>query len=179
MHAALVDRFHFRYSLRTLLVVVTLAAVASWGYWVAWPWWQMRTQQVRLVRAVTNVRESLSIVNANSPVLPDSGPWKGGGWIYDASGNEFTIDRFEWPCESYFLVCQYTPPQSFKSLEKICAVNVEVFRVPPAPANYVGQTEGAAFSTSRRKKNIPLHMAWIFWHSSPATAKTTPASNMS
>ena len=161
------------------MVVVTVAAAASWGYWVAWPLWQMRTQQARLVGAVANVRESLSIVNANSPVLPDSGPWKGGGWIYDAAGNEFTIDRFEWPCESYFLVCQYTPPQNFKSLEKICAVNVEVFRVPPAACQLRGADRRGPLSQQLGGvKNIPLHTAWIFWHSSPATAKTTPASNM-
>ena len=34
------QRRRFRFSLRMLLAVVTLAAVASWGYWIGWPWWE-------------------------------------------------------------------------------------------------------------------------------------------
>ena len=32
-------RRRFRFGLRMLLAVVTLAAVASWAYWIGWPWW--------------------------------------------------------------------------------------------------------------------------------------------
>ena len=34
-----IRRRWFRFSLRMLLAVVTLAAVGSWGYWIGWPWW--------------------------------------------------------------------------------------------------------------------------------------------
>ncbi len=42
------NRRRFRFGLRTLLVVVTLAAVGSWGYWVAWPWWADYREQNRV-----------------------------------------------------------------------------------------------------------------------------------
>ena len=34
-----IRRCRFRFGLRTLLAVVTLAAVGSWGYWIGWPSW--------------------------------------------------------------------------------------------------------------------------------------------
>ena len=37
MDQPVAKRRRFRFGLRTLLVIVTLAAVGSWGHWVAWP----------------------------------------------------------------------------------------------------------------------------------------------
>ncbi len=61
-------RRRFRFGLRTLLVVVTLAAVASWGYWVAWPWWQAHREQVDFETAVQKLQRSdvdLSVLPKN------------------------------------------------------------------------------------------------------------------
>src|SRR5689334_17695696 len=46
------NRRRFRFGLRTLLAVMTLAAVGSWGYWVAWPWWAAYWEQYLLERDV-------------------------------------------------------------------------------------------------------------------------------
>ena len=48
----------FRFSLRALLAVVTLAAVGSWAYWVAWPWWQAYREQIGFEAAVRELRIS-------------------------------------------------------------------------------------------------------------------------
>ncbi len=53
------SRRRLSFGLRTLLAVVTLAAVASWGYWFGWPWWQMHQQQTRLINSVANLKAGL------------------------------------------------------------------------------------------------------------------------
>lgn len=46
----------FRYSLRTLLVLVTLAAVGSWGYWIGWPQWKLHRRESQFVEPIKNVK---------------------------------------------------------------------------------------------------------------------------
>ena len=48
-------RRRFRFGLRTLLAVVTLAAVGSWAYWIGWPSWQMYQEQCRFEEAVKHL----------------------------------------------------------------------------------------------------------------------------
>ena len=45
----------FRFSLRSLLAVVTLAGVASW-YWISWPWWVAYREQVRVETAIRHLK---------------------------------------------------------------------------------------------------------------------------
>ena len=59
----------FQFRLRTLLVVVTLAAVASWGYWFGWPWWQNYQQQVRFEAAVRQLKTGMT-PDAAEALLP-------------------------------------------------------------------------------------------------------------
>ena len=47
-------RLCFRFSLRALLVVVTLAAVGSWAYWIAGPWWAIYREQHEFLRGCYN-----------------------------------------------------------------------------------------------------------------------------
>ena len=59
-------RRRFRFGLRTLLVVVSLAAVASWGYWVAWPWWQAYREQIEFEAAVRQLKVGdPNLINGN------------------------------------------------------------------------------------------------------------------
>jgi hypothetical protein len=51
-----IRRHRFRFGLRTLLAVVTLAAVGSWGYWVAWPWWQEYGDRISFENEVKGLR---------------------------------------------------------------------------------------------------------------------------
>ena len=46
----------FKFSLRTLLVLVTVAAVASWGYGVTWPWWQAYREQTLFEAAIQHLK---------------------------------------------------------------------------------------------------------------------------
>jgi len=50
----------FRFSLRTLLILVTLCAVACWAYWIGWPWWQIQREQARFVASVKNLKAGVT-----------------------------------------------------------------------------------------------------------------------
>ena len=57
----------FRFRLRTLLVVVTVAAVGSWGYWVAWPWWQAYREQTLFEAAIQHLKlDDDSLIDGNT-----------------------------------------------------------------------------------------------------------------
>jgi hypothetical protein len=51
----------FRFSLRTLLVLVTLAAVGSWAYWIGWPWWLVSREQSQIVELVSQLKIGISM----------------------------------------------------------------------------------------------------------------------
>ena len=53
-------RRRFRFGLRTLLAVVTLAAVASWGYWVGWPWWKLHKEQMQFEHLARRLKANVS-----------------------------------------------------------------------------------------------------------------------
>ena len=68
-------RRRFRYSLRTLLIVVTLAAIASWAYWIGWPWWliqrerwQIQREQARFVESLKNLKAGMTTYQATGTV---------------------------------------------------------------------------------------------------------------
>ena len=76
-------RRRFRFGLRTLLAVVTLAAVGSWGYWVVWPWWERYLEQIRFEAATKQVKVGVKL-NAAMNFLPrhyaQGGIVPCGGW---------------------------------------------------------------------------------------------------
>ena len=57
----------FRFSLRTLLTVVMLAAMSSWAYRFGWPWWRDREyrpllESVKHLKAGTSEEQALQLI---------------------------------------------------------------------------------------------------------------------
>ena len=55
-----IRRRRFRFGLRTLLAVVTLAAVGSWAYCVGWPWWKLHQEQKQFERLAMQLKANVT-----------------------------------------------------------------------------------------------------------------------
>jgi hypothetical protein len=55
-----IRRRRFRFGLRTLLAVVTLAAVGSWAYCVGWPWWKLHQEQMQFESLAKHLKANVS-----------------------------------------------------------------------------------------------------------------------
>jgi hypothetical protein len=67
-------RRRFRFGLRTLLAVVTVAAVASWGYLVGWPLWRIYCEQMSIERAAKQLKHGMTS-DEISQALTEPGHW--------------------------------------------------------------------------------------------------------
>jgi uncharacterized membrane protein YjgN (DUF898 family) len=72
--------FRPRFSLRTLLIVVTLAAIASWAYWIGWPWWkiqrehwQIQREQALFIESIKDLKAGMSTLEALKPLRAQVG----------------------------------------------------------------------------------------------------------
>ena len=135
-------RHWFRFSLRTLLVVVTLAAAASWGYWVAWPWQEHYREQQRVLDFAMQLKSGIDYEELDDEINDrgDIPGRRGGTYTFDSSGVLFILRRYEWPNVFYFVVARFVPPFG-DSMKRCRSSSIETFRVHPTPADYQPQTE--------------------------------------
>ena len=134
-------RRRFRFGLRTLLVVVTLAAVGSWGFWFGWPAWQAfqlrKTfeSNVRSLKVGDHPTSTSNLAGAKNDGLivlqqAEATSWKTGMCSYELPGATYCVFG-EFPRLSLGTEC----------------VRIEVYRLPPMPPGYRSQ---------RSKSNAPL-----------------------
>ena len=111
----------FRFSLRTLLVVVTLVAMASWAYWIGWPLWLLHKEQARFLESVRNLKAGVL--------------WKDVGLqCQTCGGGQYAIQEFRnktlvmvcWPNITY---CVLIEIENVGTIEK--CTKIELFRIPP------------------------------------------------
>ncbi len=123
----------FRFGLRTLLAVVTLAAVGSWGYWVAWPWWQAYREQVNFEAAASQLR-----IGENIPIDKQFGTIKGNDTlttIKDGANLVSEVGKYIRSNASYCIIwtIRITPNPLNGGWEY---VKVSVYRLQHAPVDY-------------------------------------------
>ena len=118
-------RRRFRFGLRTLLAVVTFAAVASWGYWVAWPWWQEYQERMEFESFFTRFHVGMT-------------SFSGAGWNnhwalpfnWSSDGRELDCSLYRWPNCRYVFWYGSTNNGKSKSQE------VTLIRFPNPPIGY-------------------------------------------
>ena len=114
----------FRFSVRTLLVVVTFAAVGSWVYWIGWPWWTNLYEQTEFLAAVRQIK-------AGSPTVPMEKLAPGGNHRMRKSNcevalleNETSLYSYFWKNATYCVLVKSTP-----SRERFLAPDLAASRV--------------------------------------------------
>lgn len=155
------SRRRLRFSLRGLLLLLTVAAVGSWVYWDGWARWEMRREQQQFVAQAKELRRGGSIRDYWRPQLARRGPpfvSESGG--HDAKGRYKRYLACRWPNALYVVFWQFKDSR---------CTSVEVFCLAPAPKNYKSQTlrsrlavkqQAAYLATARPRSGVrPVDMS--------------------
>jgi hypothetical protein len=131
-------RRRFRFGLRTLLIVVTVAAVGSCAYWVAWPWWLDYRQRVRVEGAIQQLKIGSTLNEASAMLAIDfSGTW--------TNFSDFDFDCGFIRCHSlnyeYFVYFVFQSRVPFGSISTHPWQSVEAFRCARMPPDYTPRTQ--------------------------------------
>jgi hypothetical protein len=142
----------FRFGIRTLLVVVTLAAVGSWAYWFGWPWWMLHQRQASFLDAAMQFKVGATDDDLTLFGIPDVGneDCAGGEIATDEVGQFYRLERWEWPNVYYYIVGRFGPPR------QQTANRIEIYRVSPIPANYLPRTELGRQSLESRMETLRM-----------------------
>jgi hypothetical protein len=146
-------RRRYRFGLRTLLAVVTLAAVGAWGYWIGWPSWKIHREQARFEESLDQLHVGVTsgqVWGMHSWHKPDLRMYAS-----RADGIHMTLSRYLWSNRLYFIYYLGVSDRKYGS-ESVPSTSLEVFRVKPPPPNYTPQTERG------RKALDPSSDGWGF-----------------
>ena len=135
-------RSRFRFGLRTLLVVVALAAVASWAYWIGWPWLTLYREQRRFERTVSQLKAGSNMDDAFRLLKWQWFRIEYGSSDANSDNNIIKVLRYELPKSDYYIRF-VLPVKAMKngSITYCPCSNVEVFRAPHVPAEYHAFTQ--------------------------------------
>ena len=144
-------RRRFRFGLRTLLAVVTLAAVASWGYWIGWPWWLVHREQMKFEESVGQIKIGMTPSAASKLV-----DWKSrittNSVAFDSQHNPIELTKYVWPNAIYCIYYEVPIPKDGIPSNGACS-SVEVF----SPSTCTGFLSGT--HSKRSQKRCSQHSA--------------------
>jgi hypothetical protein len=118
-------RHRFRFSMRTILAVITLVAVASWLYWDGWPRYGLHRDRMQFEAFLNQLDGNIEKV---SDLIPrERNPFV----MCDDDGGYIAC---ELPTHTYLL---YFP----KRASRHSAHAMEIYRLANAPKDYVPKSE--------------------------------------
>jgi hypothetical protein len=131
-----------RFSLRTLIFIVTAGAVLSWAYFLGWPWFSAYYEQVRFERAASQLKAGDSTFSVMGAFTAAGllAPKKMAPTSYTSTESHtlFGLSQFVLKNAVYFVYLEY-PKDYSGGLLSAPSVRVEVFRLPPVPPGYQAQ----------------------------------------
>jgi hypothetical protein len=125
-------RRRFRFGLRTLLIVVTLAAVGSWAYWIGWPWWQIYHERVQFEAAARQLKAGIS-TGAAIASLPTHKPLT---MYAETQGHAVALTDYTFRESIYCIYYAFRPGPQSGAMQKWACDSLEVFRLPRMPNNF-------------------------------------------
>ena len=147
----------FRFSLRALLVLVTRAAVASWGYWIGWPWWENYRLHQEFERSAKEIKINMTVGDAIDQMGHKVGEVSHEHYR-QLNGKEIFFSRYRWP-DSEYCIYYVIGKTSGNSPYQGTISSVEVFRLPPR--SYQGN-DFLEFISGDRKSNSGLQYELIY-----------------
>ncbi len=131
------SRHLFRFSLRTLLIVVTVAAIGSWVYWSGWPRFWIFWQQTQFENGARRLK--VGSVPLTGMQLVSGKNLQSTTYTSDGRGRLIGLTKHVWPNAVYCIY--YVFPRGYSGGMMNCPCDsVEVFRLPPVPPGYLART---------------------------------------
>jgi hypothetical protein len=133
-------RFRPRFSLRTLLLVVALAAVACWGYWIGWPWWQHHQEIERFIGSVEQVKPGIRAHQVQDRIRYGFYCHFSGIGHWDSAGNTGVCLGYHWDDAFYCVYYEYNTTGLVMGEYDARVSRIELYRLPPLEPK--GQSKG-------------------------------------
>ncbi len=156
-----IRRCRFRFGLRTLLAVVTLAAVGSWGYWIGWPSWvEWREQKdfessARQIKVGMTRNQWTNLIHWNNSNRPASHD-------YDPQHVRIGLTWLAWSNAIYCIFYRVPGGIGLNGDNNIPCSSVEVFRLPPIPRGYRARTESGKTYEEPEFKDFPDNTLLVY-----------------
>ena len=131
-------RLSYRFSLRTLMILVTVAALGSWVYLEGWPrlviFWQERQFEsgARQLKVGSVPLTGMQLVPGKNPVSTT--------YTSSGEGRLIGLTKYVWPNAVYCIYYVFPNGYSGGMMQAPCE-SVEVFRLPPVPLGYMARSE--------------------------------------
>jgi hypothetical protein len=132
-------RLGYRFSLRTLMILVTVAAIGTWGYLEGWPRLVVYWQERQFESGARQLKVG-SVPLTGMQLVPGKNPH---GTTYSSSaraGRLVGVTSYVWPNAVYCIYYVFPNGYSGGMMQAPCE-SVEVFRLPPVPQGYMGRTD--------------------------------------
>ena len=140
----------YRFSIRSLLLVVGLCAFACWAYWFGWPWWQEYRFESRLktLKAGVTVSEVMRIAQGSTTIFCSHG------------GTEISMTSLMFQNRPY-CVCSMYSGKWDKGLSEWPCASVRAFRFSQATGSIEHDLTGELIyrlATSQDANQFPARL---------------------
>ncbi|HTM56291.1 MAG TPA: hypothetical protein VL175_19835 [Pirellulales bacterium] len=125
----------FRFSLRTLFVVVTMVAASCWVYLAGWPRWQLYREQSDFEESVKQLRAGMTPNEGSNLARFETCVFKGIALGQTPASEQVVFNVYSWPNACYCIcyILSGPPMQDFNAQK---TDRIEVYCLPPVPVDY-------------------------------------------
>jgi hypothetical protein len=128
-----------RFRLKTLLVVLAVAAISCAGIWQFWPQWRAHRARVRFESGAARFRAGMTVTDITAIVGP--GDWT--SYSSDAQGRMVALSPYFLEGAWYCVYVQLDSKSRERIGSHIPSLSVTTYRLAVPPKDYMPQTQAA------------------------------------